>query len=313
MLFVALRGSDHGQTAQAAVRVRFIFPLQSGRMEVVLKFTKMEGLGNDYVYVNCLEETVEDPARLSIRVSDRHFGIGSDGLILIRKSDKADFGMDMYNADGSRGKMCGNGIRCVGKYVYDHGLTAKTRLTISTLSGIKELALKVSDGKVSEVRVDMGAPSFSAEAVPVLADTDRVMMLPCRIGDMDVSITCVSMGNPHCVVPTGDPSSLDLEKCGPSFEKHPMFPEGVNTEFISIEDAHTLVMRVWERGSGETLACGTGACASAAAAIRNGWASSPVKVRLRGGELLIEWNGEEDGHVYMTGPARTVFEGEIEV
>ena len=273
----------------------------------------MEGLGNDYVYVNCFEETVDDPGRLSVRVSDRHFGIGSDGLILIKKTDLADFEMDMYNADGSRGKMCGNGIRCVGKYVYDHGMTDKTSLRIATQSGIKELDLKVSDGKVSEVRVDMGAPSFSAEDVPVKSEADRVILMPCRIAGMDAELTCVSMGNPHCVVRTEDPMALELDRIGPSFEKHPMFPEGVNTEFIRVIDEHTLQMRVWERGSGETLACGTGACASAAAAIVNGWVKSPVKVRLLGGDLLIEWDEKEkNGHVYMTGPARTVFEGEIE-
>ncbi|MCD7744749.1 MAG: diaminopimelate epimerase [Lachnospiraceae bacterium] len=369
-----------------------------------MKFTKMHGIGNDYVYVNCFEETVENPSELAIRVSDRHFGIGSDGLILIKPSGKADFRMEMYNADGSLGAMCGNGIRCVAKYVYDYGLTDKTRISVETASGIKylDLTVKPSDagskapccgqdsrgaanpglkkdaseavsgahgtpgrGKVSDVRVDMGAPILDPKLIPVDVDAVRKCSAICfgsRWPDTGVSpdaditpdtnsspdtdhpqaasadqvggfwndltrekpiigetvsvacdafsITCVSMGNPHCIVPVADVDGLEIEKIGPAFENHPMFPDRVNTEFVRVIDRNTVQMRVWERGSGETLACGTGACAVAVASVLNGWTENRLTVKLRGGDLQIEWDREKNT-VYMTGPAETVFEGEI--
>lgn len=274
-----------------------------------MKFTKMHGIGNDYVYVNCFEETVEKPQELATAVSDRHFGIGSDGLILIKPSKVADFCMDMYNADGSRGEMCGNGIRCVAKYVYDKGLTNQTHISVETLAGIKYLDLTVENGKVSLVRVDMGQPAFAIGDIPVLADTEEVVDGPIEVGGVGYRMTCVSMGNPHCVVFLEDVVHLDLEKIGPQFERHPRFPKRINTEFVRVIDKHTMQMRVWERGSGETLACGTGACASAVAAMRGGLCEDEVTVRLLGGDLEIQWD-RKSNHVYMTGPAKTVFDGE---
>ena len=278
-----------------------------------MKFTKMQGIGNDYVYINCLKETVRDPQKLAVIVSDRHFGIGSDGLILIKPSDAADFEMDMYNADGSRGKMCGNGIRCVGKYVYDYGLTDKTKLDIMTGSGIRHLELTVRDGRVALVTVDMGTPVLKAADVPVRSDMDRVISAPLTAAGRNWLVTCVSMGNPHCVVRLDDQEDLagfPIEEIGPGFENHDMFPDRVNTEFIRILDRHTIEMRVWERGSGETLACGTGACASAVAAALNGWTEPEVTVRLLGGDLQVRWD-RQNGMVFMTGPAEVVFDGEI--
>ena len=275
-----------------------------------MKFTKMQGLGNDYVYVNCLEETVEDPAKLSIRVSDRHFGIGSDGLILICPSEIADFEMAMYNADGSRGEMCGNGIRCVGKYVYDHGLTDKTQLRIETLAGIKELSLVTENGKVSGVRVNMGSPELRAEKIPVTAEEEKLISAPILVDGKEYKMTAVSMGTPHAVIFMDDVKNLELEKIGPLFENHERFPKRINTEFVRVIDKKNVEMRVWERGSGETLACGTGACATAVACILNGKTEDEVKVHLRGGTLTIFWDRKED-RVYMTGPAVTVFEGEL--
>ncbi len=275
-----------------------------------MKFTKMHGIGNDYVYVDCLKETVDQPSELAKKVSDRHFGIGSDGLILIKASDAADFKMDMYNADGSRGEMCGNGIRCVAKYVYDKGLTNKTQLSIETAGGIKYLDLTVSDGKALLVKVDMGAPVLTAEKIPVTADTDEVVGQPLGVGGKEYTVTCVSMGNPHCVVILDeDVRKLDLEKTGPLFENHERFPNRINTEFINVLDERTIRMRVWERGSGETLACGTGACAAAVAAMLNG-TKDEVTVKLLGGDLQIRWDRAQNT-VYMTGAAETVFEGEI--
>ena len=279
-------------------------------------FTKMHGLGNDYVYVNCLEERIENPSETARAVSDRHFGIGSDGLILIRPSEAADFEMEMYNADGSRGEMCGNGIRCVAKYVYDYGLTDKTSISVETLGGIKYLDLTVENGKVALVRVDMGIPELRAEAIPILCETceeengRKVIREPIVVDGMEYQMTGVSMGNPHAVVLLEDVEGLDIEKIGPKFENHERFPKRINTEFVRVIDRETIEMRVWERGSGETLACGTGACAAAVAAILNGLAERRVTVKLLGGDLLIEWE-EETGKVYMTGPAVTVFEGEI--
>ena len=277
-----------------------------------MRFTKMQGAGNDYVYVNCFEETVSDAPALARAISDRHFGVGSDGLILIRPSDKADFTMEMYNADGSRGKMCGNGIRCVGKFVYDNGLTDKTTVTVETLAGIKTLQLFPKDGRVDHVRVDMGRPEMEASRVPVVTDLPSVMDQPVEAGAQSFRMTCVSMGNPHCVVPVSDPDSFPVETIGPQFENLPIFPDRVNTEFIRVEDRKNIRMRVWERGSGETLACGTGACAVAVACAANGWTDPSVTVHLLGGSLQIEWDREADT-VYMTGPARTVFTGDYEL
>lgn len=275
-----------------------------------MKFTKMQGLGNDYVYVNCMEQMVEDAAETARRVSDRHFGIGSDGLILICPSDKADFEMRMYNADGSRGEMCGNGIRCVGKYVYDYGLTDKTSLSVETLGGIKHLFLEVKDGKVSLVKVDMGPAILEPEKIPVTAEGSRVVDEPLQVDGKTFRMTCVSMGNPHAVIYVDDVQGMDLEKTGPSFENHERFPNRINTEFAHVLDRNTVEMRVWERGSGETLACGTGACAVAVASILNGYTEDQVTVRLLGGDLKIEWDREAN-KVYMTGPAEVVFDGEI--
>ncbi len=276
-----------------------------------MKFTKMQGLGNDYVYVNCFSETVENPEELAKKISDRHFGIGSDGLILIEPSSAADFKMEMFNADGSEGQMCGNGIRCVGKYVYEHHLTKKKDLTVETASGIRSLALTVSGGTVKSVCADMGSPVLAAGEIPVsAADPDSPLIgVPLAVGEETYRITCVSMGNPHCVVRVEDPDALDLSEIGPQFENHAFFPGRVNTEFISIPDKKTIRMRVWERGSGETLSCGTGACAAAVAACLNGWTEDSVTVRLLGGDLLIRYDREEN-RVFMTGPAVTVFEGD---
>lgn len=277
-----------------------------------MKFTKMQGCGNDYVYVDCMENSIDNISETAVKVSDRHFGIGSDGLILIKASHIADFCMDMYNNDGSRGKMCGNGIRCVGKFVYDKGLTDKTKLKIETLSGIKELELTVDNGKVSFVTVNMGNPVTKPVQIPVVTDKEIIIKEPVMVGGNYYEITCVSMGNPHAIVFVDDPGKLELEKLGPLFEFHEIFPDRVNTEFISVIDRKHIKMRVWERGSGETLACGTGACASVVACILNGLTENEVTVSLLGGELLIRYD-EEYNTVYMTGPAVEVFHGEIDV
>ena len=282
-----------------------------------MKFTKMQGLGNDYVYVNCFKEKIDNPSEVAKFVSDRHFGIGSDGLIMINPSKVADFEMEMYNADGSRGEMCGNGIRCVAKYVYDYGLTDKTHISVETLGGIKYLDLTVKDGKVALVRVDMGEPELDPEKIPIIMkgysdETDRVLNAPIKVDGKEYHMTGVSMGNPHDVVYIDDVQGLDIEKIGPKFENHERFPQRINTEFSRVIDRKTVEMRVWERGSGETLACGTGACAVAVASILNGYTEREVEIRLLGGNLQIEWN-EEDNHVYMTGPATVVFDGEIEL
>lgn len=275
-----------------------------------MKFTKMEGLGNDYVYVNCFRETVDNPSEVAKKVSDRHFGIGSDGLILIRPSEVADFRMDMYNADGSQAEMCGNGIRCVAKYVYDYGLTDKTSISIETLAGIKYLDLQVTDGKVSLITVNMGSPELVPDKIPVISDSKRVVDEPIEVGGTTYKMTCVSMGNPHCIVFVEDTASFPLETVGPLFENHERFPKRVNTEFIQLLDRKTVNMRVWERGSGETLACGTGACASAVACILNGLTEDEITLHLLGGDLIVRWD-QEKNLVYMTGPARVVFDGEI--
>ena len=279
-----------------------------------MKFTKMQGIGNDYVYVNCFEETVKDPAAVARYVSDRHFGIGSDGLILIKPSDIADCEMDMYNLDGSQGAMCGNGIRCVAKYVYDYGIVKKENISVSTKSGIKYLDLTVRDGKVALVRVNMGSPVLTASQIPVVSSTEEMINAPLKVNGETYYITAVSMGNPHAIVYMTDVDHLDIGDIGPYFENHMAFPDRVNTEFVEVLDDHTLKMRVWERGSGETLACGTGACAVAVASILNGHVDGekPVTVKLLGGDLEIFWDRQEN-LVYMTGPAATVFDGEIDL
>ena len=271
----------------------------------------MQGAGNDYVYVNCLEETIEHPASLARMVSDRHFGIGSDGLILIRPSVKADFFMEMFNADGSRSAMCGNGIRCVGKYVYEHGLTGKKALSINTLDGVKQLELHVEGGKIVAVTVDMGEPRLNPEAIPVLAQSTPVVAEPIEVAGRSFKMTCVSMGNPHAVVFVDDTATFPVEEIGKPFEFHPAFPERVNAEFVQVLSRTEANMRVWERGTGETLACGTGACASVVACILNDLTDDGVTVHLLGGDLFIHWN-RATNEVFMTGPAATVFEGEFD-
>ena len=274
-----------------------------------MKFTKMEGCGNDYVYVNGFDTKIEDPNKLSEIVSNRHFGIGSDGLIVINPSDVADFKMSMYNADGSEGKMCGNGIRCVAKYVYDNKMTDKTTITVETLSGIKTLVLNVEDDKVKTVRVNMGSPILESAKVPVVSEKDKVIDEPVMVNNKEYRITCVSMGNPH-VVTYVDSLDFDIETIGKQFEHHEMFPKSVNTEFVEVINDHYLKMRVWERGSGETMACGTGACAVMYASYLNGYCKEKATVELLGGKLDIEL---QEGHIFMTGPATTVFEGKIKI
>ena len=275
-----------------------------------MKFTKMHGCGNDYVYVNCFRETVVNPGETARFISDRHFGIGSDGLILIKPSERA---MDMYNSDGSSGAMCGNGIRCVAKYVYDYGLTDKTHISVDTKSGIKDLDLEIENGKVSRVCVNMGAPDLTASHIPVLTEAAEIINSPIEAGGKEYFYTAISMGNPHAVVFLDTLEDLEIEKIGPLFEHHPNFPDRINTEFIQILDETTLRMRVWERGAGETLACGTGACAAAVASILNGKVTgNSVTVHLLGGSLQIRWDREQN-QVFMTGPATTVFDGEIQL
>ncbi len=276
-----------------------------------MRFTKMEGLGNDYIYVDCMAgEPASDWENLSIRMSDRHFGVGADGIILIMPSKVADFRMRMFNADGSEGKMCGNGSRCVAKYVYDNGLTRKTEVTLETLAGIKVLKMHLgADGKVDTVTVDMGEPILTAAEVPALSASERMVEenLPtAKHGDF--AVTAVSMGNPHGVIFVDEITDELVLGAGPELERHSAFPDRANIEFVKVIDGETVQMRVWERGSGETLACGTGACATAVAAALTGRTNRKVTVKLIGGDLSIEWN-EKDNHVYMTGPARTVFTG----
>jgi len=277
-----------------------------------MKFTKMHGTGNDYIYVNGLIETIENPAEFAIQYSDRHKGIGSDGLVMILASENCDFRMRMFNADGSESEMCGNASRCIGKYVYDKGLTNKTTLTLETLAGVKVLQLFIgADQKVEKVTVDMGEPILDAALIPVTSDKNRVMNEPVIFNsEIQYNITTVSMGNPHAVIFTTDILQLDLPKIGPVIENATIFPRRTNTEFIEVLTNNDVKMRVWERGSGETMACGTGACASVVAGVLNGLISRRTTVELLGGELTIEWK-EEDNHVYLTGGATTVFEGEI--
>lgn len=275
-----------------------------------LKFTKMHGAGNDYIYVNGLTQIVENPSQLAIELSNRNFGIGSDGLVIIHPSEIADFRMQMLNSDGSEAEMCGNATRCVGKYVYDNELTAKKEITLETKAGIKHITLLEGDEKVRKVTVDMGEPILDPQLIPVNIDEQPVLNYPLDIDGKIWKISCVSMGNPHAVVFTEGIKNLDLPVLGPKFENHPVFPRKTNTEFIEVIDRNTLNMRVWERGAGETLACGTGACASAVAAILNNYCDRNVTIHLLGGDLEIEWR-ESNNHVYMTGEAVTVFEGII--
>ncbi len=276
-----------------------------------IPFTKMHGIGNDYVYVDCFDQAVADPSALARTVSPRNTGVGSDGLILICPSEVADCRMEMYNADGGRGEMCGNGIRCVAKYAYEHGRAAVNPMRVETDAGIKEIDLRLDGDRVVEVTVDMGEPILDGPQIPVAAEG--------RIVDSDLDVegdvhkvTCVSMGNPHCVLFVDEVSDLDLPVIGPKFETHPFFPNRVNTEFVRVDSPASLTMRVWERGSGETAACGTGACAVLVAAVLNGHAEREATVHLNGGDLRIEWR-ENDNHVLMTGAAEEVFRGEVEV
>ncbi|MGM9648584.1 MAG: diaminopimelate epimerase [Butyricicoccaceae bacterium] len=276
-----------------------------------LNFTKMHGCGNDYIYFNCFEQSIDNPEELSVRLSDRHFGIGGDGIILICPSDVADARMRMFNADGSEGKMCGNGTRCIGKFMYDNGMVSKPEMTLETLSGIKLLKFQIEDGKVANVTVDMGAAILNPAEIPTRFEGEQAVSVPLEANGETHSVTCVSMGNPHCVLFLDEVDSLDLEKIGPAFENHPMFPERTNTEFVRVIDDHTLQMRVWERGSGETWACGTGACAVAVAAVLNGICkkNEDILIHLRGGDLTIRYTDEA---VFLTGSATKVFEGSIE-
>ncbi|MBQ2938411.1 MAG: diaminopimelate epimerase [Clostridia bacterium] len=275
-----------------------------------MKFTKMHGLGNDYVYIDAVNQNIENESSLAQFVSNRHFGIGSDGLILICKSDVADFKMRMFNSDGSEAEMCGNGIRCVGKFVYDKGLTNKTTVTIETLAGIKSLNLNTKDGKVENVRVDMGEPILEAEKIPVISNEKPVKNLELEAEGRKFKFTCVSMGNPHAITIVDDTKNFNVEKYGKLLEIDKAFPKKTNVEFIQVLDRQNIKMRVWERGAGETLACGTGACATAVSCNLNGLTDRKVKIELLGGKLEIEWN-KEDNHVYMIGPAVTVFDGEL--
>ena len=279
----------------------------------MLTFSKMHGIGNDYIYINCFQEKVSDPEKLSVFLSDVRFGVGSDGLVLILPSDKADFRMRIFNADGSEAMMCGNATRCIGKYVYDMGMTTKTEISLETNSGIKYLTLYPgADGKIESVKVDMGKAILVPKEIPVDSPLDRFIAQPVTVDGTEYAMTCVSMGNPHAVVFLPKIDSLDLEKIGPSFEHHPLFPDRVNTEFVRVIDAHTLQMRVWERGSGETFACGTGTCATVVAAVLNGYCKKEeeILVHLRGGDLRIIYH--EDDTVTMIGPATYVFEGKME-
>jgi len=278
-----------------------------------MKFTKMQGIGNDYVYVDCFREKVADPEKTAVFISDRHFGVGADGLILIMPSEVADFRMRMINYDGSEAEMCGNGIRCVGKYVYDNKMTrGKDIITIETLAGIKTLELMAENGLVSKVRVDMGEPILEPFKIPVISNKDRLINEAVTVNGTEYRITCVSMGNPHAVAYVDNVDEFSLETDGPAMERHQIFPRRVNAEFVNVIDRNNLKMRVWERGTGETLACGTGACAVLVASVLNGFTGRNATVKLRGGDLTIEWS-EENNHVYMTGPAVKVFDGEIDI
>lgn len=279
-----------------------------------MKFTKMHGCGNDYIYVDGAREQIPQDQKPEIvkRLSDRHFGIGGDGVIFINPSEEADFEMEMYNMDGSRAEMCGNGIRCVAKFVYDEGLTDQTSISVISCGKIKYLDLFLEDGQVSTVKVNMGTPILKASDIPVISNGDEVIGERIEVEDKIYEMTCVSMGNPHAVIFMDDVSTLPLDKIGPLFENHVRFPKRINTEFVKVLDKEHVQMRVWERGTGETLACGTGACAVTVACILNGLTKEQVTVKLLGGNLQIQWDRKENV-VYMTGPAVTVFKGEISI
>ena len=274
-----------------------------------MRFTKMHGIGNDYLFVNCFEEVVRDPSRMAIVMSKPHFGAGSDGLVLIEPAESADFGMRIFNSDGSEAEMCGNAIRCIGKYVYERGLTDKTEITVSTKGGLKQLWLTLEDGKVSRVRADMGTPELNPQLIPVDLPGEMVLQHRLQIMGQTWFITCVNMGNPHAVLFVRDPEVIDLPTIGPMIEHHPLFPRRTNVEFVRVIDRHILQMRVWERGAGETLACGTGACASLVAAVLAGLSDRTVQMKLSGGNLQLQWSAE-DNHVYQTGPAAFVYDAE---
>ena len=277
-----------------------------------MKFTKMQGLGNDYIYLNCMDECPGDPQGLAKQLSDRHFGVGSNGLVLIMPSRVADIRMRMFNSDGSEAEMCGNASRCVGKYVYDNKIINKKTITMETLAGIKTLELTTENGKVSLVRVDMGEPVLKPADIPVKSEKDIFLSEPVTVKGRTFSVTCVSMGNPHAVSYVDDAACFPLELYGPAMETNELFPRKINSEFVEILDRNTLKMRVWERGAGETLACGTGACAVLVASVLNGFCERKATVKLLGGDLTVEWS-EKDNRVYMTGPAVKVFDGEIDL
>lgn len=277
-----------------------------------MDFTKMQGLGNDYIYVNCLNQPVENPSAVAKFVSDRHFGIGSDGLVLILPSDISDFRMRMFNSDGSEAEMCGNAIRCVGKFVYDNGLTSKTTISVETLAGIKILEMDVENNHVAKVKVDMGEPILEPKNIPVKSDMERFISQPVTIDGKVYNVTCVSMGNPHAITYVDSVADFPLEAIGSKMEVHDLYPRKINAEFVEVIDRATLKMRVWERGAGETLACGTGACAVLVSSVLNGLSERKATIKLLGGDLTIEWN-ENDNHVYMTGPAVKVFDGTIDI
>ena len=274
-----------------------------------MKFTKMHGIGNDYLFVNCFEEVIENPERMAIVMSKPHFGAGADGLVLIEPADGADFGMRIFNADGSEAEMCGNALRCIGKYVYERGMTDKTELTIETKGGLKQLWLTVENGRVARIKADMGTPELNPRLIPVDLPGELVLRHRLQILGQTWFITCVNMGNPHAVVFVRDPEVIDLPTIGPMIEHHPLFPRRTNVEFVRVIDRNILQMRVWERGAGETLACGTGACASLVAAVLGGLANRTVQMKLSGGNLQLQWSAE-DNHVYQTGPAAFVYDGE---
>jgi len=274
-----------------------------------MRFTKMQGIGNDYIYVSCFREKVVNPRELAVKISDRHFGVGGDGLVLIMPSIVADARMRIFNADGSEAEMCGNGIRCVGKYLYDHGILKKELLTVETLAGIKQLTLNIENNLVKSVRVDMGEPILESKLVPVACEEKSALNLPLKVNGRDYHFTAVSMGNPHCVIFTPEITAKMVLEDGPAIEINPLFPRRTNVEFVQVKSTNELIMRVWERGSGETMACGTGACAVLVAATLNGYVNATANIYLTGGELKVEWD-RNSNHVFMTGPAIEVFEGE---
>ena len=278
-----------------------------------MKFTKMHGCGNDYIYIDCFKETVTNESELAVKLSDRHFGIGGDGIILIKKGTAADFEMVMYNPDGTRAEMCGNAIRCVAKYVFDNGYTDKTSFSIESMGAVKYINVTVENGEVVLARVDMGAPILKSADVPVNSDNEKVISEKITVAGREFTMTCVSMGNPHAVMFIEEhPSDFDLDFYGAKFECNTdIFPNRINAEFAKVIDRKNIEMRVFERGTGETLACGTGTCATVVAAILNGYADNDVTVHLIGGDLQIQWSGKEEDSVFMTGPAATVFTGEI--